>query len=283
MNLKNSSITSSAAEQPRSTGTALCSSGSSPQPNSALAKLHRDEVDHRLQQSFTQLSGTSPTFRISGGEIVGMKWTCPSDRLPRALAIVEAAFAPAPEEELAKALYGLRVMTRGRDGEVRSPGAGEVEIAAWVQRLGEYPGDVAISVIQDWPKRSQWWPSWFEVQEALDKAMSQRRVMKHMVLQLLAEGQTRKRIEEQPEPEEHRAKVIEKALSALTGLGPFRTTSRQREIVTGRTDPSEAERRAAEATLEQIQNSPPPRVSLSPLVLQTMGIRPREPLDNASG
>lgn len=209
-----------------------------------------------------------------------MRWTCPSDKLAEAQATVEAAFAPAPEEELAQALYALRMMTRGRDGEARDLDAKEVEIHAWLRQLREYPADVAVSCLQDWPKHSSFWPTWHELRGHLEKGVSQRRVMRHVVHQLMREAGVRK-IEAQPESDERRAEVVAKCLKRLAegALGPFDSDRPRGDLVSGRqpAGTDEAERLRAEQRLEALKGQP---VTIStPALRQRLGLKEPAPWD----
>lgn len=209
-----------------------------------------------------------------------MRWTCPSDKLPEARRLLEAAFRPAPEEEIAKALYTMRVMVRGRDGEMKAEDAGAVEIAAWVLRLQEFPADVAISVVQDWPKQSQWWPTWFELNERLQQAMSQRRVMLHTLAQLEAQvPQERLRLNDKPEEpktDEERAAFVDGLLKGLARdarMGPFHSLQKRADTVRGRTTPIDEERERAEAEKELADIlSAPGTYRLSEAALKSVGI-----------
>lgn len=196
---------------------------------------------------------------------VGMKWPCPSepDALVRARHILEAAFTPAPDEEIAKALYAMRRMTRGREGEFQDEVSAAAEIETWVGYLKDYPADVAISVIQDWPKVCMFRPTWFDIRERLEQAMSQRRVMLHALVGMEKEQALKpKRLNAKPETDEDRARTVTEILGGLIkdcGMGPFRSMNKPEDTLKGRVTPidEDMERRQGEVELRKLENDIP--------------------------
>lgn len=188
------------------------------------------------------------------------KHLSPSE-LAEASRIVENGFRPAPEETLAIALHGMRLMTRGRDNE-RGTDDGAAEIAAWVQRLRDYPADVAVSVVQDWPKRSPFWPTWHELQERLEAGVSQRRMLRH----LLNQEERRQpfeplRLNASEDTPERRAQIVNDTLSRLAEqTGMKLTAHRPRgDLVQGRlkAGTDAGERTAAQAHLDELEKDIP--------------------------
>lgn len=180
-----------------------------------LQDLHWEETDRRAQQTLERISSSPVKFRKEGGRTTGLTpMNFCSERAYRVAAdLVEAMFRPATPDKLQMALFTLRRMTAGRDGEVANEKARAAEIVTWVRQLQGYPADVAISVLQDWPKRSKWWPTWFELQEQIDIAMSQRRVIKHVLS--LSAPKTEKTDETDPESPERRKAVVDECLKRL--------------------------------------------------------------------
>lgn len=209
---------------------------------------------------------------------VGMKWHCPSDKIEDVRRVIENAFRPAPEEDLNRALYQMRRMTVGRDGEFQDEASGAAEIATWMAYLREYPGDVAVSVIQDWPKVCKFRPAWFEIQERLEQAMSQRRVMLHAITQIAAQGPSEGlRLNANPQTDEERAATVDKILKDLaknTAMGPFRANKTPEQLKRGRlaeaTDDYQDALRA-EADLENYERDIP-TFRLSEAALKAFGV-----------
>lgn len=46
-----------------------------------------------------------------------------------------------------------------------------------MNRLMQYPPDVAIKAVRDWPDSSKWFPTWAEIREVCEKLMGPRRVL----------------------------------------------------------------------------------------------------------
>jgi len=42
-----------------------------------------------------------------------------------------------------------------------------LQLAAYAERLSAYPAQSVLRVLNDWPMRSPWWPSWHELAEQL--------------------------------------------------------------------------------------------------------------------
>ena len=53
----------------------------------------------------------------------------------------------------------------------------ELLTAGWLDRLRNWPADVALYTLKDWPSRSKWWPSWFEIEEAMVARLAPRKAM----------------------------------------------------------------------------------------------------------
>lgn len=107
----------------------------------------------------------------------GLSWNCPSTALDECRAAAVASFRAAPEEEIAKAVYRLRIVTRGR--EQRSDADREAEAVIWIEQLRCWPGDIVLDVLKGWPQRKdgQWWPTWHDVEAELRAKASLRQII----------------------------------------------------------------------------------------------------------
>jgi hypothetical protein len=38
-----------------------------------------------------------------------------------------------------------------------------LQLAVYTDELGQYPADIVVKVLRDWPKQSKWWPTWHEL------------------------------------------------------------------------------------------------------------------------
>lgn len=79
--------------------------------------------------------------------------------------------------DIGKALYTLRMMTRGRDQ--RSDADREAEALIWQEHLRLFPADIVLVTLKNWPLRpdGQWWPTWHDVQKELEAQTSGRRLL----------------------------------------------------------------------------------------------------------
>lgn len=135
---------------------------------------------------------------------------------------------PAPEELLNAALHEVRNLTIGRGQEFDNDKAGLAEIAIWLRRMADYPADVAVSCLRDWPNKSKFWPTWNEFQEDVARAMSQRNILKHTILKMIRLAPSAEHVEAmRPESDEHRAKVVAECMAryregaVVAGSGPM--------------------------------------------------------------
>jgi len=156
-------------------------------PAAALAKLTPQETNARMEASLERISGRRPAYKRktmfpSGGPVYSIceaaSWKCSTEQQRNeALASVEFALRPAPEEDIGAALYTLRVMTRGRDRA--SEGDREAEAIIWLQHLRAYPADIVLTTLRNWPHRhdGQWWPTWHDVQKELEALTGARRLL----------------------------------------------------------------------------------------------------------
>jgi len=155
--------------------------------SSALAHLRPIETDRRIEASLERISGRRPDFRMRGRYpenapafwiCESATWRCDSDEQQRqALDIVEFAMRPAPENDVARALFTLRILTRGRDRYEADDR--EAEAVVWLAQLRPFPADIVITTLKDWPNRpdGQWWPTWHDVHKVVDAATTRRRML----------------------------------------------------------------------------------------------------------
>jgi hypothetical protein len=182
-------------------------------PSAALAARQPENVDISLAAYLERISGQSPVFerrmvfptnQTPYAVITGLNWNCPPEAFDICADAIRKAFMSAPDEELAKALYRLRVLTCGRDrgGDTDR----EAEGMIWIEMLRCWPGDIALHVINSWPngEGGQWWPTWHEIEKRLGALTVQRR----MLLTSLREQERSPKMQQTISPEE-RASVAE--------------------------------------------------------------------------
>lgn len=82
--------------------------------------------------------------------------------------IVDALGAPAPRDKLIEWITVCAVLTVAtKDDEL----SGELKMRAYAERLAEFPGDIVHAVLEEWPRKSKWFPAWAELEAAIQKHM----------------------------------------------------------------------------------------------------------------
>lgn len=87
---------------------------------------------------------------------------------------LEYAMKPATEEEMTKELVRLSLMTKGA---AREEGMAEMQLAAYIEELSAYPGDLMREVLRGW--RGTFWPAWGELAAELDRRVAPRYARLH--------------------------------------------------------------------------------------------------------
>ena len=83
---------------------------------------------------------------------------------------------PLTAAEILDQLKVLRALTTRRAEDVEEM---EILLVAYGQRLSEYPADIVRHVLTEQPRKSKWFPAWFELAEELDDWNNERqRLMK---------------------------------------------------------------------------------------------------------
>jgi hypothetical protein len=114
-----------------------------------------------------------PTYQITEAVF----WTCSEAQQQEAVTAVEFSLRSAPEAMIAKALYELRVVTRGRVN--REAGDDEAEAIIFTERLRQFPADIVLDTLRNWHTRSdgQWWPTWHDLHKAIEPQATARRML----------------------------------------------------------------------------------------------------------
>jgi hypothetical protein len=114
-----------------------------------------------------------PTYQITEAVF----WTCSEAQQQEAITAVDFSMRSAPEALIAKALYELRVVTRGRAN--RETGDDEAEAIIFTERLRQFPADIVLDTLRNWHARSdgQWWPTWHDLHKAIEPQATARRML----------------------------------------------------------------------------------------------------------
>lgn len=105
-------------------------------------------------------------------------WKCDdADQQKRGLDAVSFSLRPAPEAKITQALFELRTLTRGRVN--RDASEDEAEALIWTQNLRNYPADIVLHTLKNWPSRGdgQWWPTWHDVLKVVEAATHGRKLL----------------------------------------------------------------------------------------------------------
>jgi hypothetical protein len=240
--------------------------------SAALAALHPAETDQRVETSLERISGQRPVFRSRNfipndgptySVIEAVRWDCPQDKLPEVVAVLEGAFRGAPEDQIASALFKLRIMTRAR--EQRSEEMQEAEAMIWIEQLRGYPGDIVLDVLKTWTKRpnGQWWPTWHEVEEELKKRADRRQSLLNFVRRLVERPSDMKAITDQPPTKEERDRAVEYYEQHI------------RPALSARDAPTKPQE-DPQAALERIKSEGWGNVQVSPALTKILGINKNE-------
>ncbi len=92
--------------------------------------------------------------------------------LAGALALIDASHAPAPEEVLEQELAACSKLTARK---AESDAGAMFQLVLYVGRLRDYPADIAVAAVRDWPDKSRWWPEWADLRAACEARMWWRR------------------------------------------------------------------------------------------------------------
>lgn len=156
------------------------------EPSQSLARLTPLDTDRRVADALQRISGRRPAFRRRSmfpengpaySITEAVSWTCEDASRRQALDAVEFSLRPAPEAMIAKALYELRTLTRGRVN--RGADEDEAEAIIWTERLRQYPADIVLDTLLKWPSRTdgQWWPTWHDIHKLIDAATIGRKML----------------------------------------------------------------------------------------------------------
>lgn len=146
-----------------------------------------------------------PIYRL----VEAVDWPCPPEHLDEAARIIAGGFRSAPADTLASALVRLRFRTAGR--EPRSREDQEAEYVIWIEDLQRWPGDIVLDVLARWHSRpdGKWWPTWHDVEAAIQQKVDQRMALANHVRRLL-DGPPLAIEAPQPATQEERTRAVER-------------------------------------------------------------------------
>lgn len=143
-------------------------------------------IDAALRASLTQQHGLMPVTRAPdspGGYFVRMSASRTPD-FEGARRAVEMACLPASGDVILQALVILRAQSAVREAADVDM---EIQAKVYSDNLAEWPADCALWVLKTWPRRSKWWPAWFELQERLEKIAGDRLAIRRALPAIEAE------------------------------------------------------------------------------------------------
>lgn len=138
--------------------------------------------------TFSLRTREDPIFTETGAEIVfkgyslSIRPEIPLSDLNLALSKIDEALAPLDETACLRLLIEVRALTRSRseDDDLK------LQLQLMRQRLREYPGDMVAYLLNDWPRRSEFWPTWKELEDYLEQPRLRRTELKAILLRYIA-------------------------------------------------------------------------------------------------
>ena len=77
-----------------------------------------------------------------------------------AIKMLDKALEPLPSKTILQELTRLKLKTMARNMTTEEL---SLQLAVYVDELSEYPADIVVKVLRDWPRNSKWWPTWHEL------------------------------------------------------------------------------------------------------------------------
>jgi hypothetical protein len=74
--------------------------------------------------------------------------------------MLQKALEPLPSEQILKELTRLKLKTMARNITTEEL---SLQLAVYTDDLAQYPADIVVKVLRDWPKQNKWWPTWHEL------------------------------------------------------------------------------------------------------------------------
>lgn len=158
-------------------GTPLGETGAARPPTTEeMAGMSQVALDQMAMASVPRRLGSRLEWRHNGsGEselrLIGSE---PVDRqdVETALTNLGPLMAPASETSLATELSRVRALTARQAGVEN-----EMAVAAWLDSLKSWPADVAMWALREWPSRSKWWPTWYEIKALMSERAHRRKTL----------------------------------------------------------------------------------------------------------
>lgn len=94
--------------------------------------------------------------------------------LSSATALLRCELEPADQDTLEQALSALEVQVAKRQND---EGYEDLQLAVYAARLRQFPADVALRALDEWPRRfgNKFWPTWSELEADLNRMTRWRR------------------------------------------------------------------------------------------------------------
>jgi hypothetical protein len=128
-----------------------------------------------LAWSTRSVTGTDGQFERAELADVSVRKGVPLVRLQDLLRQLDNLDKPCGATVAGRALVELRALTAARpDSDIST----ELQATAYTARLARYPADAVETACADWPSQSTWWPSWHELQRAVERRSAPRALMR---------------------------------------------------------------------------------------------------------
>ena len=143
-------------------GTKLSTTGS--EATIAPSQTIDQELETYLPQSVQQAlaSQVDRDYNLTGYQMT--KEVTKQDK-DTAIKMLQKALEPLPANTILQELTRLKLKTMARNMTTEEL---SLQLAVYTDELGQYPADIVVKVLRDWPKQSKWWPTWHELDIELE-------------------------------------------------------------------------------------------------------------------
>jgi hypothetical protein len=97
----------------------------------------------------------------------------------KAVALLEASLEPLPPDLIKLELTRMKVKTAARNMTTEEI---TLQFTIYMDELRLFPADVVVHVLQNWPDRSKWWPTWYDLNDELRFWSAKRELMLEALL-----------------------------------------------------------------------------------------------------
>jgi hypothetical protein len=98
-----------------------------------------------------------------------------------ALTLIKKACSPMSSNDITRELVRLKAVTVSKNANDQDQA---LQISAYIYELQQYPADGVINAMRDWPKHNKWFPSLYELTNAIDFRCRERILKRNFLLEV---------------------------------------------------------------------------------------------------